>query len=78
MKWFVVAMMTLSYGNSVKDYYVFEEPNFNSKEECMVWGSLALPSIRQHLMEAYETSVKGIGMISCVNEDIVESIARDK
>ena len=74
MKWFIVALMTFSYGNGEKDYYVFQKPVFDSKEECMTWGSLAFPSIKRELMEVYQTTIEGIEMISCVDENIVNNI----
>tara|TARA_Y200000002_G_C22602315_1_gene630097 strand:+ start:913 stop:1167 length:255 start_codon:yes stop_codon:yes gene_type:complete len=75
MKWFVVAMMAWTYENGQKDYYVFQEPVFDSKEECMTWGSLALPSIKRELMVIYQTTLEGIEMISCVDENVVNNIA---
>ena len=39
MKWMIVAVMAFTYPNGAKDYYLWPEPNFDTMEECMVFGS---------------------------------------
>ena len=77
MKWMIVAVMAFTYPNGAKDYYLWPEPNFDTMEECMVFGRNASPMLRRNLNEIYPG--KEIEMISCVDLDVVNDLlAKDE
>lgn len=73
MKWMIVAVMAFTYPDGSKDYYLWPEPYFDSREQCKAFGGPRLPMLKNKLYEVYGPDNE-IEMISCVDMNVVNDI----
>ena len=68
MKWFLVAIMTMTYNGGLdRDIFVWSNPYFQSSQECVNWVKNNNDSIYITLMREFPTD--RLDRILCVNEE---------
>ena len=68
MKWFLIAIMTVTYnGGLEKDTYIWQQPNFNSVEECKNFVANNNTPIYITLKQNFPNDT--LDRLLCVNEE---------
>lgn len=70
MKWFLLAIMSMVYDGDTKDIYVWQQPNFESLEQCSSWVKNNNTSIYLTLKEQFPNDA--MDRLLCVRQDKVE------
>ena len=72
MKWFVVIIFNTVPG----DIFIFHEPEFKSKEECLVtlWESRA--AVKLKLLQEYGEPLE-IEAVACLEEEVIKKVLKN-
>ena len=73
MKWFVVIIFNTLAG----DIFVFNEPSFDTREECMITLIQSRDVILQKLILEYGKPMP-IEAVNCVRQDVIEKVLKDE
>ncbi len=73
MKWFVVIIFNTLAG----DIFVFNEPAFDTREECMITLIQSRDAILQKLLLEYGEPMP-IEAVNCVRQDVIEKVLKDE
>ena len=73
MKWFVVIIFNTLAG----DIFVFNEPSFDTREECMITLIQSRDAILQKLILEYGKPMP-IEAVNCVQQDVIEKVLKDE
>ena len=73
MKWFVVIIFNTLAG----DIFVFNEPAFNTRDECMITLIQSRDAILQKLLLEYGEPMP-IEAVNCVRQDVIEKVLKDE
>ena len=73
MKWFVVIIFNTLAG----DIFVFNEPAFYTREECMITLIQSRDAILQKLLLEYGEPMP-IEAVNCVRQDVIEKVLKDE
>lgn len=74
MKWFLLAVMTMVYDGNAKDIYVWQQPNFESLEQCSTWVKDNNQSIFFTLKEQFPNDA--MDRLLCVRQDKLEKFLK--
>ena len=67
MKWFIIVLMMGAYADGSKDSFWFENPQFDSVEECQLYVTYNAGNIKMSM--AGEFGPQPIESVWCVQED---------
>lgn len=68
MEWFLMAIMSLTYdGGLYKDVYIWQNPNFESSEQCLEYVQNNKEMIHVHAMSVFPGDK--IDRLLCVHKD---------
>ena len=73
MKWFVVIIFNTLAG----DIFVFNEPAFDTRDECMITLIESRDLILQKLLLEYGEPMP-IEAVNCVQQDVIEKVLKDE
>lgn len=73
MKWFVVIIFNTLAG----DIFVFQEPAFDTRQECMITLIQSRDAILQKLLLEYGEPMP-IEAVNCVRQDVIEKVLKDE
>lgn len=73
MKWFVVIIFNTLAG----DIFVFNEPSFDTRDECMITLVQSRDAILQKLILEYGEPMP-IEAVNCVRQDVIEKALKDE
>ena len=73
MKWFGVIIFNTLAG----DIFVFNEPSFDTREECMITLIQSREAILQKLLLEYGEPMP-IEAVNCVRQDVIEKVLRNE
>ena len=73
MKWFVVIIFNTLAG----DIFVFNEPAFDTRDECMITLIESRDLILQKLLLEYGEPMP-IEAVNCVRQDVIEKVLKDE
>ena len=73
MKWFVVIIFNTLAG----DIFVFNEPAFDTRHECMITLIQSRDAILQKLILEYGEPMP-IEAVNCVQQDVIEKVLKDE
>ena len=68
MKWFLLAIMTATYnGGLEKDTYIWQQPNFDTVEQCREYVANNNTAIFFHLKQVFPND--NLDRLLCVNQE---------
>ena len=67
MKWFIIVLMMGTYPDGSKDVFWYQQPQFETVEECQFYVGYNAGSIKRDMQ--IEFQLKPIDMVYCVRED---------
>ena len=67
MKWFIIVLMMGTYPDGSKDVFWYQEPRFETVEECQLYVGYNAISIKRDMQ--LEFQLKPIETVYCVRED---------
>ena len=73
MKWLVVIIFNTLAG----DIFVFQEPVFDTRDECMITLIQSRDAILQKLLLEYGEPMP-IEAVNCVRQDVIEKVLKDE
>jgi hypothetical protein len=73
VKWFVVIIFNTLAG----DIFVFNEPSFDTRDECMITLVQSRDAILQKLILEYGEPMP-IEAVNCVRQDVIEKALKDE
>ena len=73
MKWLVVIIFNTLAG----DIFVFQEPAFDTRDECMITLIQSRDAILQKLILEYGEPMP-IEAVNCVQQDVIEKVLKDE
>jgi len=73
MKWFVVIIFNTLAG----DIYVFKQPEFDTRDECMITLMQSRDAILQKLLLEYGEPMP-IKAVNCVEEEVLKEVLKEK
>jgi hypothetical protein len=73
MKWLIVIIFNTLAG----DIFVFQEPKFDTREECMITLIQSRDAVLQKLLLEYGAPLP-IEAVNCVREDVIKKVLRNE
>ena len=67
MKWFIIVLMMGTYPDGSKDVFWYQQPKFDTVEECQLYVGYNAVSIKRDMQ--IEFQMKSVDMVYCVRED---------
>ena len=67
MKWFIIVLMMGTYPDGSKDVFWYQQPEFDTVEECKLYVGYNAGSIKRDMQ--IEFQLKPVDMVYCVRED---------
>ena len=67
MKWFIIVLMMGTYPDGSKDVFWYQQPKFDTVEECKFYVGYNAGSIKRDMQ--IEFQLKPIETVYCVRED---------
>jgi hypothetical protein len=67
MKWFIIVLMMGTYPDGSKDVFWYQQPKFETVEECQLFVGYNAGSIKRDMQ--IEFQLKPIETVYCVRED---------
>ena len=67
MKWFIIVLMMGTYPDGSKDVFWYQQPKFDTVEECKLYVGYNAGSIKRDMQ--IEFQLKPIETVYCVRED---------
>ena len=67
MKWFIIVLMMGTYPDGSKDVFWYQQPKFDTVEECQLYVGYNAFSIKRDMQ--IEFQMKSVDMVYCVRED---------
>lgn len=67
MKWFIIVLMMGTYPDGSKDVFWYQQPKFETVEECQLYVGYNAGSIKRDMQ--IEFQLKPIETVYCVRED---------
>ena len=73
MKWFVVIIFNTTPG----DIFIFHEPEFESREECLVTLWESKEAVKQKLLQEYGEPMP-VEAVSCLTEEVIKKVLKNE
>ena len=73
MKWFVVIIFNTVPG----DIFIFHEPVFSSRDECLVTLWESREAIKQKLLQEYGEPMP-VEAVSCLTEEVIKKVLKNE
>ena len=73
MKWFVVIIFNTVPG----DIFIFHEPEFKSREECLVTLWESREAVKQKLLMEYGEPMP-IEAVNCLSEEVIKKVLKNE
>ena len=73
MKWFVVIIFNTTPG----DIFIFHEPVFESREECLVTLWESKEAVKQKLLQEYGEPMP-VEAVSCLTEEVIKKVLKNE
>lgn len=67
MKWFIIVLMMGTHPDGLRDFYWYQEPQFQTVEECQTYVEYNSASIKMQMQ--FEFGPLPIDSVYCVRED---------
>ena len=72
MKWFVVIIFNTVPG----DIFIFHEPEFESREECLVTLWESKEAVKQKLLQEYGEPMP-VEAVACLEEEVIKKVLKN-
>ena len=72
--YFIVAIFTASNSTDKRDVYIFDNPSFSNKKECVQYVKTHFGALNLHVNEQYNAREDNPNLFFCMNKEQVRDM----